>query len=99
MSACVIDWPAFGLAEPSPEYTGFTGCVSVPVVAISQACVHEHIATGMACYACLAEMLSYEPEPGEWACGPCAALGHACPAPLKVTDLPVTTDGPGGTSG
>jgi hypothetical protein len=83
---CVIDWPAFGLADPAAAY-GFTGCAGVPIVEITQACVHEHVATGRACYACLAEMLSYEPEPGEWACGPCAALGHACPAPLLIAEL------------
>ena len=85
MTACVIDWPAFGIASPG-GYTGFTGCAVEAFVTISQACVHEHIATGLACYACLAEMLSYEPDPGEWACGPCAELGHACPAPLVITE-------------
>jgi hypothetical protein len=85
MSACVIDWPAFGLADPD-GYTGYTGCTGVPCVEINQGCVHEHIATARACYACLAEMLSYEPDPGDWACGPCA-LTHPCPAPLQISEL------------
>jgi hypothetical protein len=86
VNACVIDWPAFGLADPD-GYTGFTGCAGVACAEITQGCVHEHIAAGRACYACLAEMLSYEPDPAEWACGPCAALGHACPAPLRISEL------------
>jgi len=53
---------------------------------ISEACVHEHVARSLACHECLAEMLSYE-ESAKWCCGPCAALGHQCPAPLMIAEL------------
>jgi hypothetical protein len=83
MTTCAVDWPAFSLANPD----GYTGCAGEAIVTISQACVHEHIASSDACYACLAEMLSYEPEPSDWQCGPCAAAGCQCPAPLAITEL------------
>jgi hypothetical protein len=83
VSACVIDWEAFGLGWP-----GDIGCAGTPIVAVMQACEHEHIAAAKVCGPCLAEFLGYG-EPGEWTCGPCLVLGHQCMAPLTVTDLTV----------
>lgn len=87
------DCVRYRLASIGLEDPGDTGCVGVPILEVSQGCVHEHIAVARVCYACLTEMLSYEPDPGEWGCGPCAALGHSCGAPLVIREL-VT----GGTS-
>jgi hypothetical protein len=81
VTRCVIDWPAFGLDDP-----GDTGCVRRPIFKIRQACVHEHIAQAKLCYACLAEVLSYD-NPADWTCGPCVTAGHACPAPLMISEL------------
>lgn len=87
--SCPIDWPAFGLADPE-GYTRDTGCTQEPVILLTQACVHEHVACGEVCGPCYSEIISYEPDPGEWACGPCAALGHQCAAPLVITELDVS---------
>ncbi len=83
MTACLADWPAFGLADP-----GHGLPCSLPAgFNVSQGCVHEHVAASDACYACVAEMLSCGGDPDQWDCGPCSALGHSCPAPLVITEL------------
>jgi hypothetical protein len=82
MTACAIDWQAFGLEHP-----GDTGCTGEPIIAIAQACVHEHVARAHICGPCYSEIISYEPDPDQWTCGPCVAAGHQCPAPLTVTEL------------
>ena len=83
VAACAIDWPAFGLADPDDGVP----CPESAMVVLTEGCVHEHVARSLACYGHLAEMLSYETDPAEWICGPCAALGHMCPAPLGITEL------------
>lgn len=82
-TVCVVDWAAFALAAPC----GSTACVRAPAVLVTQACVHEHIATARVCRACLSQMIRYA-EPDEWSCGPCIESGHHCPAPLIVTEPP-----------
>jgi hypothetical protein len=81
VTACVIDWAAFGLEDP-----GDTGCIGEPIVEISQGCMHEHIATARVCYACCDELTSYA-DPAEWTCGPCVRAGHNCAAPLQFREL------------
>jgi hypothetical protein len=87
VNACVIDWPAFGLELPDNG----TGCTGQPIIEITQACVHEHVARAQVCGPCYSEIISYEPDPREWTCGPCVAAGHRCPAPLIVAELSAGT--------
>lgn len=88
-AACAVDWAAFGLADAAASL-GLGACAGEASFEISEACVHEHVARSLACHECVAEMLSYEGDPGNWCCGPCAALGHQCPAPLMIADLAET---------
>jgi hypothetical protein len=86
MSACVIDWHAFGLAGPID-----VGCTGAPIVVVMQVCGHGHVAAAKVCGPHLSEFTSYG-DAADWTCGPCLTAGHQCLAPLKVINLDAAPD-------
>lgn len=81
-SVCMVDWHAFGLANPDGG-----PCGQPAGFIVAQGCIHEHVARSPACYGHVGEMCSYG-EPAEWLCDPCLRAGHDCPAPLVIEEAP-----------
>ena len=85
MSACQVNWRAFGLEPPETER-----CQEQAAFWIRQMCVHEHLQQAPICIRHLEIMRSYL-SLDQYDCGRCAhhvSESHQCLAPVKVDAFP-----------